>query len=53
MNNKPDYEAFYEHVSEWEREGIPHGFKDLLRLAKKYNCEIPEVKDGKLIFKTI
>jgi hypothetical protein len=40
-------------MMEHDRFGIPHSWTDLVVLAKKYNCEIPEVVDGKLIFKTI
>lgn len=50
---EPDYEGFYKHLSERESHGIPHSFGDLIRLAKHYNCEIPRVKGGKLIFSTI
>jgi hypothetical protein len=51
--SEPDYEGFYKHMMEHDRFGIPHSWTDLVVLAKKYNCEIPEVVDGKLIFKTI
>jgi len=48
---KPDYEGFQMHVEVWEKEGMPYGFKDLLRIAKAYNCPLPiRAKDGKLIF---
>jgi hypothetical protein len=48
---KPDYEGFQMHVEVWEKEGMPYGFKDLLRIAKAYNCPLPtRVQDGRLIF---
>jgi len=52
-NKIHDYNGFYENLKEWENQGLPYGFRDLIRLAVRYNCEIPTIKDGKLIFKTI
>jgi len=50
-NKKPDYEGFQYHVEAWEKEGMPYGFKDLLRIAKAYNCPLPiGTKNGTLIF---
>lgn len=48
-----NYEGFYEHLKEYEDNGIPTGMKDLVRIAKQYNCEVPKVVDGKLVFDTI
>lgn len=53
VSNCADYEGFYEHLKEYEDNGIPTGMKDLIRLAKQYNCEIPKIVDGKLVFSTI
>lgn len=50
---KSPYEKFYEHVEEWEKNGIPYGTNDLIRIAKRYDCEIPKIVDGKLKFDTI
>jgi hypothetical protein len=36
-----DYEGFCTHLEEYEEKGISVGFKDPIRLAKQYNCEIP------------
>lgn len=52
-SEKADYKGFMEHFQELEDAGLPMGFKDLVKLAKQYNCEIPTVVDGKLVFKTI
>jgi hypothetical protein len=52
-NNKADYEGFCVHLKEYEENGIPTSFKDLIRLAKQYNCEIPKIVDGELVFETI
>jgi hypothetical protein len=49
----PDYEGFMQHIQGYEEEGIPTSFKDLIRIAKQYHCEIPTIQEGKLIFKTI
>jgi len=48
-----NYEGFCSHMKEYKDNGIPIGMKDLIRLAKYYNCEIPHVIDGKFVFKTI
>lgn len=53
VSSSADYEGFYTHLKEYEENGIPTSFKDLVRLAKQYNCEIPKVVDGKLVFETI
>jgi hypothetical protein len=53
VSSSADYEGFHTHLKEYEENGIPTSFKDLVRLAKQYNCEIPKVVDGKLVFKTI
>ena len=53
VSNCADYEGFYEHLKEYEDNGIPTSVKDLIRLAKQYNCEIPKLVDGKLVFSTI
>jgi len=45
----PDYEGFRKHVEIWEREGYPHGFRDLINLAKQYNIA-PKFKNGELVF---
>jgi hypothetical protein len=38
-------------VEAWEEEGIPYGFKDLIRIAKEYNCPLPKRHiDGTLVF---
>ena len=49
----PDYEGFKDHLDEFEKAGIPTSFKDLIRLAKIYNTEIPTIENNKLKFKTI
>ncbi len=48
-----DYEGFCLHIKEYEDKGIPTSFKDLLRLARQYNCEIPKIDGGELKFETI
>ena len=53
VSNCADYKGFHEHLKEYEDNGIPIGMKDLIRLAKQYNCEIPKLVDGKLVFSTI
>ena len=53
VSNCADYEGFHEHLKEYEDNGIPMGLKDFIRLAKQYNCEIPKVVNGKLVFSTI
>lgn len=53
VSNCADYEGFYDHLKEYEDNGIPTGMKDLIRLAKQYNCEIPKIVDGKMVFSTI
>jgi len=53
VSNCADYEGFHDHLKEYEDNGIPTGMKDLIRLAKQYNCEIPKMLDGKLVFSTI
>ena len=53
VSNCADYEGFYDHLKEYEDNGIPTGMKDLIRLAKQYNCEIPKVVDGELVFNKI
>lgn len=50
VSNCADYEGFYEHLKEYEDNGIPTGMKDLIRLARQYNCEIPKLVNGKLVF---
>ena len=43
----PDYEGFVEHVKIWDKEGIPYGSKDLIKLAKvikKIKIEIVLIK---------
>jgi len=52
-SKKADYDKFYNHLKEYEILGMPTGLRDLVRLAKRYNCEIPKVVDGKFVFKTI
>jgi len=52
-SGKADYEGFYNHVKELEEQGIPKSFRDLIKLAKQYNCEIPKIVDGELVFETI
>lgn len=48
---KPDYDGFQHHVEAWEEDGIPYGFRDLLRIAKAYNCPLPtRAENGILIF---
>ena len=39
---KPDYNSFYHQLREDSRRGIPTSIKDLVRLAEKYNCPIPQ-----------
>jgi hypothetical protein len=53
MKNKPDYEGFCKHLEEYEIVGAPVGSCDLIRLGKQYNCEVPKVINGKLVFNTI
>jgi len=53
VSNCADYEGFHDHLKEYEDNGIPTGMKDLIRLAKQYNCEIPKVVDGELVFNKI
>lgn len=50
---KADYEGFCTHVKAYEEAGIPLGLKDLVRFAKQYNCEIPKIVNGELVFETI
>jgi len=38
---KPDYKAFVLHVREWNKEGIPYGISDLIRLARRYGTPVP------------
>ncbi len=40
---KPDYKGFCLHLREYNQKGIPVGMRDLIRLAKQYNCEIPKL----------
>ena len=46
---KPDYEGFVEHVRIWDKEGIPYGVSDLIKLAKNYGTPVPYMKDGELV----
>lgn len=39
-----DYDGFIEHLKIWEEHGIPHGFKDLIKLARNYNVPTPRIK---------
>lgn len=49
--SKPDYEGFIKHIEIWDKEGVPYGFKDLLKLAVRYNTPLPGSNEkGKLIF---
>ena len=51
LNKKPDHEKFQETVEEWDKQGIPYGFKDMLKLAIKCNLPTPvAVKSGELIW---
>ena len=50
---QPDYEGLTKHLIAYRAEGIPIGKSTLVRLAKKYNCEVPEMIHDELIFKTI
>lgn len=43
----PDYEGFCTYV---KKRGSPVGYEDLKRLAKRYNCPVPRVVDGKIVF---
>jgi hypothetical protein len=47
---EPDYNEFYLHHREYVRKGIPLGFKGLIRLAMQYNCPVPKLVDGELVF---
>jgi len=53
ISSNADYRGFCTHLKEYEENGIPTSFKDLVRLAKQYNCEIAKVIDGKLVFETM
>jgi len=52
QTSQPDYEGFCEHYEEYNRLGVPISIDDLKKLANKYNCEIPMILGGELIFKT-
>jgi len=41
MKKIKDYKGFVEHLIEYDDNGIPWGFSDLIRLANKYNTPIP------------
>lgn len=47
ISHKPDYKGFYNYIKE---SGAPVGYEDLKRLAKKYNCPVPRVVDGRIVF---
>ncbi len=47
---KADYKGFGEHLEEYNREGLPTDFKTLIRLAKQYNCPVPKLINGELIY---
>lgn len=49
--DKPDYEGFCTHVDEWGEQGIPYGTKDLIKLARKYRTDVPQLVGKKLLFK--
>ena len=39
---KHNYKLFCLHIRAYDRLNIAYGMKDLVRLAKKYNCPIPK-----------
>lgn len=47
---KEDYKGFGEHLQDYESLSIPIGRKDLVRLAKQYNCKVPKMVNGELVF---
>lgn len=49
--SKPNYDGFIKHVETWDREGIPYGIRDLLRLAQNYRTPIPAIANGRLVYK--
>lgn len=48
--SSPDYKGFCEHYQEYVEFGIPIGIRDLVELADRYNCPIPNFKNGKPFF---
>lgn len=48
--SKPDYDGFINHVEAWEKEGMPFGFKDLIKLAKNYNTPLPKIVNNQLVW---
>lgn len=38
---KVNYKGFILHLKAYNKLGIPYGLNDLRRLARKYNCPIP------------
>lgn len=48
---QPDYDGFLAHVKAWDKDGIPYGFNDLIRIALAYNIESPTIINNKLTFK--
>jgi len=46
MIKKHNYKLFCLHIKAYDKLGVAYGMKDLVRLAKKYNCPIP--KKGEL-----
>lgn len=51
-SKKPDYEGFVYHIKAWDKEKLPYGFADLVRIAKAYNCPLPQmnIEDGQMTF---
>lgn len=41
----PNYKGFVLHIEEYNKHFISFGINDLIRLSKKYNCPIPNLKN--------
>lgn len=40
---KPDYKGFCKHIEEWNKQRIPWGTSELIKLTKIYNTPIPSI----------
>jgi len=45
----PDFDGFIDHLKVWDKEGIPYGFIDLVKLAKNYGTPIPKQVNGEMV----
>ncbi len=41
----PNYNAFYAHLKVYKDLGIPVGPEELVKLARQYNCPLPDPKN--------